>query len=273
MQLSGDFSLIFPGVPEGKPDLRWTIVTPDPDAKITLLKNDGILPLVDDGIGSVAVVGPLSDAVYRDWYTGAAADPTSPLDALVGRLGTNRVLACDGSDLVALGASDGRSGELYRRTDWGWGTQTFQALAKGNFVTADEGVVELVHSGLRGAVAAARNAETALIFVGNHPLTYGRATEEGAAPDLAPDQIRLIRAVSRTTPRTVVIVVGPYPFTIGDWEAGVSAVVYTAYDGPASSNLLTALLWGESTPGVPSPFTVGSSSTDRHTTLAFQGPS
>lgn len=294
-----------------------------------LLKNDGILPLSDRMPGSVAVVGPLADAVYRDWYTGTAAAPVSPLKALVERLGTGRVVTADGCDLVALKAPDGRyvgvagwndpglvadrtsaqAGELYRRTDWGWGTQTFQALANGNFVTTDDVTVqaaapevwgwftrerfgasrkgpgpwttwkgdavglgkdgrlvvakdgeapdgfevcdfdvEVVRDGLRGAVAAARSAEAAVVFVGNHPLINGRETEDRPSLELAPDQVSLIRSVARANPRTVVVIVGSYPFATGAWQDEVGAVLYTTHGGQEAGHAVADLLFGDASP-------------------------
>jgi beta-glucosidase len=291
-----------------------------------LLKNDGILPFSDRALGSVAVVGPLADAVYRDWYTGTAAAPVSPLRALVEMLGTDRVVTADGCDLVALRAPDGQyigvagwndpglvadrptvqPGELYRRTDWGWGTQTFQALANGNFVTTDDArveasakevwgwftrerfgaassgpgpwltwrgdpvsvgpegrlvvgeaglappadfSVEVVRNGLRGAVAAARSAEAAVVFVGNHPLINGRETEDRPSLALAPDQVSLIRAVAQANPRTVVVIVGSYPFAIGDWQDEVGAVLFTTHGGQEAGHAVADLLFGDAAPG------------------------
>lgn len=288
-----------------------------------LLKNDGILPLSDADPGTIAVLGPLADAVYRDWYTGTAEAPVSPLKALVERLGTERVVNADACDLVALKAPDGRyvgvagwndpslvadrvlvqAGELYRRTNWGWGTQTFQALSNGRFLTTDDSkleasaaevwgwftrerfdapegtgawrtwkgdrvglgpegrlivvpedtpntdfTVEVFREGLRGAVAAARNADTAVVFVGNHPLINGRETEDRPSLDLAPDQVSLIRAVAKVRSRSVVVIVGSYPFAIGEWQDEVAAVLYTTHGGQEAGHALADLLFGDASP-------------------------
>jgi beta-glucosidase len=287
-----------------------------------LLKNDGILPLSD---GNVAAVGPLAEAAYRDWYGGTPQTTVTPLQALVERLGPGRVLTADGCDLVSLQTSEGgyvgvaawddpglvadrrsaQPGDLYRRTDWGWGVQTFQALSNGQYLTTDdlavtasssevggwfvrekfraepagpgplvswkgeavgldgrqrlaivgpEGVrssdftVGVVREGLRGVVGAARQAATAIVFVGNHPLLNGRETEDRPGLTLAPAQVALIRATARANPRTVVVIIGSYPFAIGEWQDEVRAVVWTAHGGQEAGGALTDLLFGDANP-------------------------
>ncbi|HTH13878.1 MAG TPA: glycoside hydrolase family 3 N-terminal domain-containing protein, partial [Spirochaetia bacterium] len=126
-----------------------------------LLTNDGTLPLSLPETATLAVVGPLADVCFRDWYTGTAEASVTPLAALVERLGDRRIAWADGSDVVAFGVGDRWAGvaawddgglvtdresaqgsELFRRTDWGWGVQTFQALANGRFLTEADGRVE-----------------------------------------------------------------------------------------------------------------------------------
>jgi len=287
---------------------------------VVLVKNDGLLPLADQ---TIAAVGPLAEAAYRDWYGGTPLSTVTPLQALVERLGAGRVLAADGCDLVSLKASDGgyvgvagwddpglvanrgsaQPGDLYRRTDWG--VQTFQALSNGQFLTTDdrtvtagsaevggwfvrekfgaaaagpgplvswkgdevgidggerlaiagrEGVrssqftVDVVREGLAGVVGAARHAATTVVFVGNHPLLNGRETEDRPGLTLAPAQVTLIRTAARANPRTVVVIVGSYPFAIGEWQDEVRAVLWTAHGGQEAGRALTALLFGDATP-------------------------
>ena len=47
---------------------------------IVLLKNEPrILPLDKNKLNSAAVIGPLADVVYRDWYTGQLPYRVTPL--------------------------------------------------------------------------------------------------------------------------------------------------------------------------------------------------
>ncbi|WP_407646109.1 glycoside hydrolase family 3 C-terminal domain-containing protein [Actinacidiphila oryziradicis] len=74
---------------------------------VVLLKNDGLLPLADDGENTVAVVGLLADDLKLDWYSGSFIRRTTLREALVERLGADRVIYAEGSDTVRLRAADG----------------------------------------------------------------------------------------------------------------------------------------------------------------------
>jgi beta-glucosidase len=126
---------------------------------VVLLRNDAVegdplLPLDRDAVKSVAVIGPTSDVMFRDWYAGTPSYRVSPLAAIVEVLGSDRVIHADGSDIVSLrhksgehfgimGWHDGtlslnrhagETGELFRRTDFGWGNQVFRSLANGRYL-------------------------------------------------------------------------------------------------------------------------------------------
>lgn len=74
---------------------------------VVLLKNDGLLPLSDATAGTVAVVGPLADECKLDWYSGSLIRRSTPREALVERLGAERVVFVEGTDTVRLRAAAG----------------------------------------------------------------------------------------------------------------------------------------------------------------------
>ncbi|MGF7036282.1 hypothetical protein J2T17_007345 [Paenibacillus mucilaginosus] len=62
---------------------------------VVLLKNDGrTLPLQADKLSKVAVIGPLADVVYQDWYSGSLPYAVTPLQGIRERL------AAEGKDAV-----------------------------------------------------------------------------------------------------------------------------------------------------------------------------
>ncbi|MDR0222647.1 MAG: glycoside hydrolase family 3 C-terminal domain-containing protein [Oscillospiraceae bacterium] len=71
---------------------------------VTLLKNDGLLPIKANGGErlKIAVVGPLADANYPDWYTGKSDYHITVLQGLRDAFGKDRVSYHDGCDTVAL---------------------------------------------------------------------------------------------------------------------------------------------------------------------------
>ncbi|MFT9475506.1 glycoside hydrolase family 3 C-terminal domain-containing protein [Streptomyces sp. 11-1-2] len=93
---------------------------------VVLLANDGLLPLSDSGVRTLAVVGPLADECKLDWYSGSLIRRSSPREALAERLGADRVVFADGLDTVRL------------RTAAGW-VRVPDAAAEGER-SADEGL-------------------------------------------------------------------------------------------------------------------------------------
>ncbi|AWB45484.1 beta-glucosidase [Paenibacillus sp. CAA11] len=126
---------------------------------IVLLKNEGLLPLKADKLGSAAVIGPLGDEVLTDWYSGTPAYRITPLEGIRSKLEGKAVHAFDGSDRVilrcaatgkyvgihsepakflAVGVEAKQLAPVFRLTDWGWGSFTLRADDSGKFVTETE---------------------------------------------------------------------------------------------------------------------------------------
>ncbi|GIF40927.1 glycoside hydrolase family 3 protein [Actinoplanes xinjiangensis] len=76
-------------------------------ASVVLLGNDGILPLDPAVVGRVAVIGPLGDTTFDDWYSGTPPYRRTLRAALADRLGTDAVLFHEGVDRVALRCASG----------------------------------------------------------------------------------------------------------------------------------------------------------------------
>lgn len=70
---------------------------------MVLLDNDGTLPLDSAADRTVAVVGPLADTLYTDWYSGALPYGVTPADGVRERLGDGAtVRVSEGVDRIAL---------------------------------------------------------------------------------------------------------------------------------------------------------------------------
>ena len=321
---------------------------------VVLLKNEGgALPLDASRVRRVAVVGPLADVVYRDWYSGSLPYAVTPLAAIRARL-EGRVAYASGNDRVKLAAggryvtalADGKlaaaadgpdAAETFELTDWGWRAHTLVAESSGKFVSTADDVhvaadsdevfgwftkeallidrdgdgklklaawnnariglgasglltvdpelaeersrlgspeesaaspaaaaaggaaaggavaetafdVATVTDGIAEAVRAAREADAAIVFVGNHPLVNGKETID--RPDLAlpKAQERLIREVHAANPRTIVVIVGSYPFAVNWADEHVPALLYSSHAGPELGTALADVLFGDYAP-------------------------
>jgi beta-glucosidase len=140
------------------------------DAQLVLLKNErGALPLTAGKARRVAVVGPLADSVYTDWYSGTPPYTVTPRQGITTRLGAGAtVVGGEGVDRIALrdvatgryvtatGTTDADAVNVQGTTageaaqfdvfDWGEGLLTLRSAANGRylgynwgpFVTRDE---------------------------------------------------------------------------------------------------------------------------------------
>ncbi|KGE18699.1 glycoside hydrolase family 3 protein [Paenibacillus wynnii] len=299
---------------------------------IVLLKNErATLPLSKSKLSKVAVIGPLGDEAFRDWYSGTLPYGVTPLQGITKKLAGKQVAFESGSDLMILtSASHGKAvgitgeegklavqydqmehGELFEHTAWGWNNHTLKSTSLNKYVTltdndtltvsADEvygwyvkeafslvpgeddtvtlkawrdksisvnpdtGTLlasdpntstagsepftkHILKSGIDAAVNAAKAAEVAVVFVGNHPLINGK--EEIDRPDivLPEEQERLVKAVYEANPNTVVVIVGSYPISSTWIDEHIPAVLYTSHSGQELGNAVSDVLFGDYSP-------------------------
>jgi beta-glucosidase len=306
---------------------------------MVLLKNDRhALPLHPQGVRRVAVLGPLADTLYEDWYSGTLPYALTARRGIQDRLGDRATVRfVEGLDRVALRvapsnrglagryvAADGTEqggplradadtshpGTWLDVADWGRGTLTLRSVSNGRYLTVGDqctGVVneslapggwvvretfelrdrlgsevvirhlgsgayvvveadgvlrasaqgpaeatgftvELLSDGVTDAVAAAAEADVAIVLVGNHPLINGRETQDRVDLALPAPQDRLIRAVYATNPRTVLVVTSSYPYAI-DWaQEHVPAILWSAHGGQEFGCALAGVLFGDTAP-------------------------
>jgi beta-glucosidase len=129
------------------------------DEQMVLLKNAAnTLPLDASKTKKIAVVGPLENTLYSDWYSGSLPYEVTPLAGITQRLGTNGTVASSegvdrialkdtatgkyltastdaaGAPLVESGTSAG-SDQSFDVFDWGSGINTLRAVANNKFLT------------------------------------------------------------------------------------------------------------------------------------------
>ena len=120
---------------------------------IVLLKNDNILPMISENTKSIAIVGPMSDNVHLDWYSGIPKYVKTPLEGLRDLYGREKIIHADYRDIVSFTTEDGRplvladighpKGKLlsagkagqapakFFKEDWGWGSYTLTDTESG----------------------------------------------------------------------------------------------------------------------------------------------
>jgi beta-glucosidase len=188
---------------------------------VVLLKNaGGALPLSKRALKSIAVIGPRADSVHWDWYGGTPPHATTPLQGIRDAVGTA---------VTVTYAPDDEAG---------------------------------------AAVTAARASDVAIVVVGNHPTcgpnmgkewTKGGDTEPCADPGegregrdretLTLSQEELVRKVYAANPRTVMVLVSSFPYTITWSQEHVPAIVHMAHSSQDEGWALAQVLFGDYNPG------------------------
>ena len=176
-----------------------------------LLKNDGgVLPL-SKSVGTVAVIGPLADArrtMLGGWAAaGRAEDAVTPLE------GVRAAVSADTRVLHAQGAE---------------------------FEGEDE-------SGFEAAVVAARQADVAVLFLGEHEEMSSEANNRTSL-DLPGTQENLLRAVHETGTPVVVVLFNGRPLALPWLDENVPAILEAWFPGVEGGNAVADILFGDHGP-------------------------
>lgn len=178
--------------------------------QVVLLKNEGnILPLEASTLKSIAVIGLRANQVLTDWYSGTLPYSITPLAAIKDRASSN----------VAVHYT--------------------------------------VDNANNAAVDIARSADVAIVVVGNHPTcnagwaqcpdpTEGKEAVDRQAIDLPTEG--LIREVYAANPRTVVVLVSSFPYTITWTDRNVPAILWSSHGGQELGHALADVLFGDYAP-------------------------
>ena len=184
-----------------------------------LLKNDKEVLPIQSSVKTVAVVGPMADAPYKQmgtWvFDGEKTHTQTPLNAIKKMVG----------DKVQVIYEPGLA---YSR--------------------------EKNPAGVAKAAAAASRADVILAFVGEESILSGEA-HCLADLDLQGDQKALIAALAKTGKPVVTVVMAGRPLTIGKEVEESAAVLYSFHPGTMGGPALADLLWGKAVPSGKTPVT------------------
>ena len=185
------------------------------EESVVLLKNDGILPLRADRVGTILVTGPLADAPHDQlgtWaFDGQKAHTVTPLKAL-------------------------------------------QARFPGKVIYAPYGYSREKRSRFDDIVAAARRADVVLVFLGEEAILSGEA-HCLADLNLIGSQSDLLVALQAAGKPVVATVMAGRPLTIERDLPNCRALLYAFHPGTMGGPALANLIFGDVNPSGKTPVT------------------
>jgi beta-glucosidase len=192
---------------------------------IVLLRNRGnLLPLDVNAIRTIAVIGPFADfAQTGPNYTGLYSTFVKPLDGIRKKVGARtKVLYARGGGIMETDNPDASYAE---------------------------------------AVAAARQADVAVLFVGINEILEREGIDRNFI-NLPPVQTQLVRRVLEVNPRTVIVLQNGGPVSLaggaaaGPQSPDVPAVLDMFWAGEEGGTAIADVLFGDYNPGGRLPYTV-----------------
>jgi beta-glucosidase len=239
---------------------------------VTLLKNEqNLLPLGRD-IRKVAVIGPHADSTMIGFphYTYPAA---LSMLRIAGKLGKFPMPGLEPGAVPAEGfaamnaelAGAHADVEQYVRSEYRAVSlaDAVRRLLPNAEVTAvaGTGVVPSQPTDIPAAVAAARDADIVILYVGGKAGWYGNDLTESeggdtADIDLPPQQVELVNAVTATGKPTIAVVSMGRPQGLSPVIDHLPAVLTAYFGGPHQGAAIADALFGVTNPGGKLPFTL-----------------
>ncbi len=193
----------------------WALETAKQAAtqSVVMLRNEhNVLPLAAAELNSIAVIGPLADAPYQQlgtWvFDGDVELSVTPLQALRSLVGD----AADVRYVRAMENSRSRASEAF-----------------------DE------------AVAAARDSDVTILFLGEESILSGEAHSR-ADINLPGDQAELVRRIRETGKPVVAVIQAGRPLTLTNIVDQVDALLFAWHPGAMGGPAIADLLFGIESP-------------------------
>ncbi|MFG2961338.1 glycoside hydrolase family 3 N-terminal domain-containing protein [Streptomyces sp. NPDC048291] len=238
---------------------------------VTLLKNDGVLPLAD-GLRRIAVIGPHARSALGSFANYTYPATVATLQGMA--TGENRMVGVEGGDVVVdldspmirimqrLATTDLE--DMVRRE---YGAVSLsealgQALPGSAITSADGcGILAGTPEGLAEAVRLAQDADLVVLAIGGRcggagwDLTEGEGTDSSRV-ELPACQADLVRAVAATGKPLAAVVWMGRPYALADLDPLFGAVLTAYYPGPHGARALADVLAGHESPQGRLPFTI-----------------
>ncbi|MEL4307733.1 glycoside hydrolase family 3 C-terminal domain-containing protein [Joostella sp. CR20] len=224
---------------------------------VVLLKNtESLLPINTEEVKSIAVIGANAKAKHAQGGFGAGVKTkreVTPFEALTAKLPQS----------VTVNYAEGYKTLFKPKREMKFGDVTQEAK---------ETVTDLDPEMVAEAVAAAKNSDVAVLFVGAN-RDYETEASDRLDLSLPFGQEKLIAAVKAANPKTIVVFIAGAPYNINEIERENATIVWSWYNGSEGGNALVDVLLGTVNPSGKLPWTMPKQLADSpaHATNSFPG--
>lgn len=218
---------------------------------MVLLKNDGLLPLSDKKIGSVAVIGPHADETLLGGYSDIPRQTVPILDGLRTRLAGKATVSFARGARITTPVVGPLSAAIKAKT-----------LSRQRWIQKDASVADQSDSRrlLEEAVKLAKKSDVTILVVGGNEATSREALNESHLGDrtnltLVGNQDALVRAVLNTGTPTVLVLTNGRPLAMEAIYEAAPAIIEAWYLGQETGTAVANVLFGDVSPGGKLPVT------------------
>ncbi|MHC4643212.1 MAG: glycoside hydrolase family 3 C-terminal domain-containing protein [Planctomycetota bacterium] len=200
---------------------------------IVLLKNqNNTLPLNQRKIKSIAVIGPNANRTVLGGYSGSPSVSISPLQGLKDKVGGDiKVHYSEGCNVMGKEEID-------------WDEEEDRPVWK----MLDE------RKSMNDAAELAGKCDWAIVFAGTN-LDVANEAADRTDLGLPGNQLKLIQAVYKANPNTVVVLINGMALTVNWVDDNIPAIVEAWYPGQAGGAAIADVLFGDYNPGGKLPVT------------------
>lgn len=234
----------------GNPEHR-AVALQTAEKAITLLKNDGLLPLSDSAFKTVAVIGPHSDETLLGGYSDVPRQTTTILDGIKTRLAGKAQVKHAKGTLITRPIYDPEPASIKAKS-----------LSKQRWHSDDIqlATTEDTQGMITEALELAQNSDLVVLVVGGNEGTSREAWADHHLGDrtdltLLGEQQTLVEKVLSTGKPTVLILSNGRPLTLGRLNDTAPAILETWYLGQETGTAIAKVLFGDVNPGGKLPVT------------------
>ena len=197
------------------------------EESVTLIRNEGVLPLDKGAVKKLAVIGKLADKENIGDHGSSRVYPSyavTPLQGIAKVAPDVEVIYADGSDIEAAKKA---------------AAEADAALFVVGFNHDDEG--EYIAGDDFGSMSGAA-------------MSVGGDRKEGLG--LHADEVALIQAVGPVNKKSAVVMIGGNTITTKEWQDCVGAVLMAYYPGQEGGTVIAEILFGDVNPSGKLPFVI-----------------